>query len=111
LSINARLGFLLMCSTLIVGASVVVPPYSTTPVRAIGAFSSPIPDAAPASEITLNFPDTEAQPNLHDERGLVDLYGNDVTAAVATYTLDADGSLYELHSPQTELPRLASPKS
>jgi hypothetical protein len=41
----------------------------------------------------------------------VDLYGNEVTDAIATYSLDPAGSLYELHSPQTELPRLASPKS
>jgi hypothetical protein len=40
-----------------------------------------------------------------------DLYGNEVTDAIATYTLDQSGSLYELHSPQTELPRLGIPKS
>jgi hypothetical protein len=45
-----------------------------------------------------------------DDEGVVDLYGNDVSAAVATYRLDADGSLYELHSPRTQLPRLSSPK-
>jgi hypothetical protein len=41
----------------------------------------------------------------------VDLYGNDVTDAVAEYTLDAGGSLYELHSPRTELLHLAAPKT
>jgi hypothetical protein len=41
----------------------------------------------------------------------VDLYGNEVSDAFATYSLDPAGSLYETHSPQTELPRLASPKS
>jgi hypothetical protein len=41
----------------------------------------------------------------------VDFYGNDVTDAVAKYTLDAGGSLYELHSPRTELLRLAAPKT
>ena len=41
----------------------------------------------------------------------VDLYGNDVSDAVAKYKLDSDGSLYELHSPQTQLPRLGSPRS
>jgi hypothetical protein len=46
-----------------------------------------------------------------DSKGTVDLYGNQVTAAVATYKVDATGTLYELHSPQTELPRLPSPKS
>jgi hypothetical protein len=41
----------------------------------------------------------------------VDAYGNEVTNAVAQYSLDATGSLYELHAPQIELPRLGSPKS
>jgi hypothetical protein len=40
-----------------------------------------------------------------------DLRGNDITAAVATYTVDPAGVLYEEHSPQTELPRLGAPKS
>jgi hypothetical protein len=46
-----------------------------------------------------------------DGSGFMDLYGNEVTDAVATYTFDQSGSLYELHSPQTELPRLGIPKS
>ena len=41
----------------------------------------------------------------------VDAYGNEVTNAVAEYSLDASGSLYEVHAPQIELPRLGSPKS
>ena len=39
-----------------------------------------------------------------------DLYGNEVSDAIATYKFDQSGSLYELHSPQTELPRLGIPK-
>ena len=46
-----------------------------------------------------------------DASGFVDVYGNEVTDAIATYTFDRTGSLYELHSPQTELPRLGTPKS
>jgi hypothetical protein len=41
----------------------------------------------------------------------VDLYGNEVDDAIATYSIDPAGSPYEVHSPQTELPRLGSPKS
>ena len=41
----------------------------------------------------------------------VDLYGNEVSHAVATYTYDHAGSLYEEHSPQTEVPRLTPPIS
>ena len=36
---------------------------------------------------------------------------NDVTHAVAEYSLDREGSLYERHAPQVELPHLGSPKS
>lgn len=43
--------------------------------------------------------------------GVVDLFGNEVDDAVATYSLDPAGGLYEVHSPQTEVPRLGSPKS
>src|SRR4026209_458048 len=39
-----------------------------------------------------------------------DLDGNEVSDAIATYKFDQSGSLYELHSPQTELPRLGIPK-
>jgi len=45
------------------------------------------------------------------DEGTTDLYGNEVSDAVARYTLDAEGSLYEQHSPRTELPRLGPPKS
>jgi hypothetical protein len=69
----------------------------------------------PPRVVTSSFPETEAiVPVAHahaDTDGTVDLYGNEVIDAVATYSLDPAGSLYELHSPQTELPRLASPKS
>jgi hypothetical protein len=50
----------------------------------------------------------EGEPN---EDEAIDVYGNRVTPAVATYQLDAAGTLYELHSPQTQLPQLGSPKS
>ena len=42
---------------------------------------------------------------------VLDLYGNDVSPAIATYSFDALGSPYEVHSPQTELPRPGSPKT
>ena len=41
----------------------------------------------------------------------VDAYGNEITNAVAEYSLDTAGALYERHAPQIELPRLGSPKS
>lgn len=40
-----------------------------------------------------------------------DVNGNEISPAVATYKLDATGLLYEEHSPETEVPRLAEPTS
>jgi hypothetical protein len=51
------------------------------------------------------------QSSTDDPDGTVDLFGNEVNDAVAKYKFDATGSLYELHSPQTEVPRLGSPKT
>jgi hypothetical protein len=53
-------------------------------------------------------PDADAE---EDDSGAVDLFGNRVADAVAQYRFDKAGSLYELHSPQTELPRLRPPRS
>jgi hypothetical protein len=41
----------------------------------------------------------------------IDLNGNAVDPAVAEYSFDALGGQYEVHSPQTELPRLGSSKT
>jgi hypothetical protein len=40
----------------------------------------------------------------------VDFNGNEVRPAVARYKIDPAGALYEEHSPDTEVPRLGSPK-
>jgi len=75
------------------------------------------PAATRGRDVSIAAPSTEAASSLadepldRDEDPDVDLYGNDITAAVAKYKLDSDGSLYELHSPQTQLPRLGSPRS
>lgn len=39
-----------------------------------------------------------------------DLRGNEIVRPVERYSVDHRGSLYELHSPQTEIPRLAPPE-
>ena len=46
------------------------------------------------------------EPDADVER---DLYGNDVSTAVATYKSDPTGSLYEEHSPNTQMARLKPP--
>jgi hypothetical protein len=65
--------------------------------------------ARTAGRSPVNADDRSDEPD--EAAGFTDLYGNEVTDAVATYTFDQAGSLYELHSPQTELPRLGIPKS
>jgi hypothetical protein len=50
-------------------------------------------------------------PAMPADSPAIDAYGNEVTEAVATYKLDSSGDVYEEHSPQTEVPRLASPKT
>ncbi len=44
-----------------------------------------------------------------DDGALVDLQGDEVTPAIATYKFDAQGNIYETHAPHTEVPHLGSP--
>ena len=83
-----------------------------TPQLVTVSQSTPLPATAttPVSD-HMDHPDNPADLDRDGEDGARDLYGNDVASAVAKYSFDATGSLYEVHSPQTELPRLASPKS
>lgn len=107
----ARLGFFVVTPLLV--AAVLVTPQLVTATYSAPATSEPstTSDPQPAAGIDLRtVPDGDAGRNLTDDE-VKDVYGNEVTAAVATYKFDATGTLYELHSPQTELPRLASPKS
>ena len=41
----------------------------------------------------------------------VDLYGNEIEAAVGEYRIDLSGEMYEAHSPHTALPELGSPST
>ena len=60
-----------------------------------------------------SYSDAHSRPTAHgrEDDGRTDAYGNDVSSAVAEYSLDESGDVYEQHSPQTEMPHLASPKS
>ena len=40
----------------------------------------------------------------------LDFNGNEVRRAIARYKVDPLGAVYEEHSPETEVPRLGSPK-
>jgi hypothetical protein len=97
----ARLG--VTAAILFVAGGFLITHGSVTPSRSV-----------PKAAVRLTATDASVTPPRTSSAGddaVVDLYGNEVNDAIATYTLDPAGSLYELHSPQTELPRLASPKS
>jgi hypothetical protein len=88
-------------------------------VTSVCALSAPSPASSPcpvASTLANGYTpvvtihNTAAAEEM-DAAGAADLYGNEVTDAVATFKLDDKGSLYEVHSPQTELPVLGSPTS
>ena len=97
---------------LVVGIPIIMVCALLTPQLATGSRIDATADAARTSPIKDEALSSEANhPETNDADGPVDLYGNEVTDAVATYRFDATGSLYETHSPQTELPRLGSPKS
>jgi hypothetical protein len=49
--------------------------------------------------------------DFDEGHGTVDAYGNEVSNAVAEYSPDCGDGSYEVHSPKTELPHLASPES
>lgn len=44
-----------------------------------------------------------------DDGTQVDLQGDEVTPAVATYKFDSQGQIYETHAPHIEVPHLGSP--
>ena len=73
--------------------------------------SRPTLHSAAISQAIVMTPDERIAPwTRPDDEDGVDMFGNDVSDAVAQYRLDSDGTLYELHSPRTELPRLAAPQ-
>jgi hypothetical protein len=47
---------------------------------------------------------------LEETPSAVDIRGNEIARPVAKYRLDERGSLYEVHSPDTEVPRLKPPQ-
>jgi hypothetical protein len=75
--------------------------------------------AIPAHAATLDVPSVSATiPDRLEElrsrsedvaEPRVDLFGNDVEEAVGDYRIDPRGDVYERHSPETEVPRLAPP--
>jgi hypothetical protein len=101
-----RVGFFVATPLLAVGA--LLTPQLITATHPVHSAVEGVESAASIDLFGVPLDSVEAEPN---EDEVTDVYGNRVTPAVATYQLDAAGTLYELHSPQTQLPRLGSPKS
>ena len=76
------------------------------PAFAAGSFLTP-----PVISSLSSIPIACTPVDLDDGDRAVDVYGNDVSSAVAEYSPDCGDGSYEMHSPQTELPHLASPES
>ena len=82
----------------------------------------PVPSAAPSRIVTLSpefdvpnrqieAPGQQPAPfRLEEVPRSFDIRGNEIARPVARYRLDDRGSLYEVHSPETEVPRLKPPQ-
>jgi hypothetical protein len=101
-----RVGFVVATPLLAAGA--LLTPQLVTATHPVASPVEDLESAATIDPFSVSHDAIEGETN-GDEA--TDVYGNRVTAAVATYQLDATGTLYELHSPQTQLPRLGPPKS
>jgi len=102
----SRVGFVVATPLFAVGA--LLTPHLVTATHPLRSAAEDVESAASIDLFRVPLDQVEGDP-YEDEA--TDVYGNRVTPAVATYQLDAAGTLYELHSPQTQLPRLGSPKS
>jgi len=69
------------------------------------ASGSRLPTVPPAPSA---FPDAPMDQLLEGETRTA-LQGDEVSDALATYGIDGSGNLYEVHSPETEVPKLGRP--
>jgi hypothetical protein len=106
----------LSMALLLVGCSLLVPGLLLQrAVTSASPYSGQSPPIPPVPSSSASFIDSSqaASPNapavLDDTPQRLDLRGNEITRPVARYRVDDGGSLYEEHSPQTEVPRLKQP--
>ena len=103
--VAAAVGF-----AVLVGGAYLTPQLATSDDGA-PAIAPAVPASTPQVAAVTSGDERDAGDAGDSNDAFTDLYGNEVSDAIATYTFDQSGSLYELHSPQTELPRLGIPKS
>jgi hypothetical protein len=96
------LGSTLLVPDLLLNQITITRPYevSTAPPAASSSASLIEPGAVGGGE---------ASPIDNDASQRLDVRGNEIARPVARYRVDERGSLYEVHSPETEVPRLKSP--
>ena len=100
----ARIALIIFSGLILTGLAA---PVQLTQNRSVRSALHPSVSRSPATSLA-----EEATPSPQaEEIEPIDMYGNEVSDAVAKYKLDATGALYEMHSPQTEVPRLGAPKS
>jgi len=80
-----------------------VGPVSAAPWTYLGA-SQGFDSSRQVTDDLFSVLEPAAQPRL-------DVYGNEIDDAVTDYRIDPRGDVYERHSPETEVPRLAPPVS
>jgi hypothetical protein len=85
-----------------VGPAVAPPVIGVTGSHARGHLA-PAPPRSPAADLRPTSP-------VLDPPRRIDLYGNEIANPVARYRVDDRGALYEVHSPETEVPRLRPPR-
>jgi hypothetical protein len=78
-------------------------------ISSAGIYAISFAGSAAKTPITTEIPPIISDELLHALP--VDMFGNEVTSAVATYKLDPSGIMYEEHNPDTALPRLGIPRS
>src|SRR5262245_9791586 len=106
----SRIVWAVVIPVLLVGALLTPEFFRGQRLEPPASIAAPATALGPGDDVTSGA-SAQAFEDTSDAEGPVDLYGNEVTNAIARYQFDATGSLYETHSPQTELPRLSSPKS
>ena len=98
----ARIALIIFAALILTGLTA---PVQLTQNRSVRSALHPSVPRNPATSLAEATPAPQVE-----EIEPIDMYGNEVSDAVAKYKLDATGALYELHSPQTEVPRLGAPK-
>ena len=99
---------------LLFGSSLLVPDWMFDAGTASGsAYASPTSSSSASSSASLidpGGPDASRSSAVADDAPhRLDVRGNEIDRPVARYRVDDRGSLYEVHSPETEVPRLKPP--